>query len=62
MAAFYGKRNREIRSLASSNAQRLRAIGPDVRVKIDPATWFLNDNIDVRPSYYLEDVATEFDI
>ena len=62
MAAFYGKRNREIRSLASSNAQRLRAIGPDVRVKIDPATWFLNDNIDVRPSYYLEDIATEFDI
>jgi hypothetical protein len=48
--------------VASSNAQRLRAIGPDVRVKIDPANWFLNDSSDVRSSYYLEDVATEFDI
>ena len=48
--------------VASSNAQRLRPIGPDIRVKIDPANWFLNDNQDVRSSYYLEDVATEFDI
>ena len=48
--------------VASSNAQRLRAIGLDVRVKIDPSTWFLNDNMDVRSSYYLEDIATEFDI
>lgn len=48
--------------VASSNAQRLRSIGADVRVKIDPANWFLNDNQDVRSSYYLEDVATEFDI
>jgi hypothetical protein len=48
--------------VASSNAQRLRAIGPDVRVKIDPANWFLNDKSDVRSSYYMEDVATEFDI
>ena len=48
--------------VASSNAQRLRPIGADVRVKIDPANWFLNDNQDVRSSYYLEDVATEFDI
>jgi hypothetical protein len=48
--------------VASSKAHRLRAIGPDVRVSIDPATWFLNDNMDVRSSYYLEDIATEFDI
>jgi hypothetical protein len=48
--------------VASSNAQRLRAIGPDVRVKVDPANWFLNDNEDVRSSYSMEDVATEFDI
>jgi len=48
--------------VASSNAQRLRAVGPDVRVKIDPANWFLNDSSDVRSSYYMEDVATEFDI
>ena len=48
--------------VASSNAQRLRAIGPDVRVKIDPANWFLNNNEDIRSSYSMEDVATEFDI
>ena len=48
--------------VASSNAQRLRAIGPDVRVKIDPANWFLNDIEDVRSSYSMEDLATEFDI
>ena len=48
--------------VASSNAQRLRSIGPDVRVKIDPANWFLNDSMDVRSSYSMEDVATEFDI
>jgi len=48
--------------VASSNAQRLRVIGPDVRVKIDPIYWFLNDREDVRSSYSLEDVATEFDI
>tara|TARA_E500000331_G_scaffold197672_1_gene189941 strand:+ start:187 stop:558 length:372 start_codon:yes stop_codon:yes gene_type:complete len=45
--------------VASSNAQRLRAIGPDVRVKVDPANWFLNDNEDVRSSYSMEDVATK---
>lgn len=48
--------------VASSNARRLRAIGPDVRVKIDPANWFLNDSTDVRSSYSMEDFATEFDI
>jgi hypothetical protein len=48
--------------VASSNAQRLRAIGPDVRVKVDPANWFLNESSDVRSSYCMEDVATEFDI
>ena len=31
-------------------------------MKIDPVNWFLNDQQDVRSSYYLEDVATEFDI
>ena len=31
-------------------------------MKVDPANWFLNDKDDVRSSYFLEDVATEFDI
>jgi len=48
--------------LAHSNGQRLKAVGLDIRVKIDPVNWFLNDRTDVRSSYYLEDIATEFDV
>jgi hypothetical protein len=48
--------------VASSNGRRLKAWGVDVRVKIEPETWFLNEEKDVRSSYFLEDVATEFDI
>ena len=29
---------------------------------MDPVHWFLDDKDDVRSSYYLEDVATEFDV
>lgn len=48
--------------IASSGGRRLRADGIDVKNEIDPANWFLNGNEDVRSSYYLEDIATEFDI
>lgn len=48
--------------LASSNGRRLKAEGVDVLVKIKPELWFLNGEADVRSSYYLEDVATEFDV
>lgn len=48
--------------IASAGARRLRAEGIDVKNKISPADWFLNSPSDVRSSYYLEDVATEFDI
>lgn len=48
--------------LASSGAIRLKPEGIHVKNKIDPANWFLNGKEDVRSSYYLEDVATEFDI
>ena len=48
--------------LASSGAIRLKPEGIYVKNKIDPANWFLNGKEDVRSSYYLEDVATEFDI
>jgi hypothetical protein len=48
--------------VASSGAQRLRPEGIHVKAEIDPANWFLNVRADVRSSYYLEDVATEFDI
>lgn len=48
--------------VASSKAQRLRPHAIDVRVKADPVQWFLNDRTDTRSSYYLEDVATEFQV
>jgi len=49
--------------IASSGAKRLRPYGIWVQSKIDsPANWFLNDMDDVRSSYFLEEVATEFDV
>lgn len=48
--------------LVSSQAQRLKPHAIDVRVKVDPVRWFLEDKEDVRSSYYLEDVATEFQV
>jgi len=48
--------------VASSGGLRLRADGINVRNKIKPADWFLNGKDDVRSSYYLEEIATEFDI
>lgn len=48
--------------VASSGARRLRPLSIDVKNTIDAAYWFLNDANDIRSSYYMEDVATEFDI
>lgn len=48
--------------IASSGGRRLKAEGIDVKNEIEPANWFLNDREDVRSSYFLEDIATEFDI
>lgn len=48
--------------VVSSQAQRLKPHAIDVRVKVDPVRWFLEDKDDVRSSYYLEDVATEFQV
>ncbi len=48
--------------VASSGAYRLKPYGINIKAKIDPIYWFLNDKEDVRSSYFLEDVATEFDI
>ena len=41
---------------------RLKPNGIHVKAKIDPPVWFLADKTDVRSSFALEDVATEFDI
>jgi len=48
--------------VASSGAKRLRKYGIWVNSSIDAAAWFLNDKLDVRSSYVLEQCATEFDI
>jgi DUF2075 family protein len=48
--------------LASSGGRRLKPYGVYAKNNIDPRQWFLNNKNDVRSSFYLEDVATEFDI
>ena len=48
--------------VVSSQAERLKPYALDVKTPIDPIHWFLDDSDDVRSSYYLEDVATEFHI
>ena len=48
--------------LASSGALRLKPEGIFVKNDISVENWFLNEKNDVRSSYYLEDVVTEFDI
>lgn len=48
--------------LASSGALRLKPEGFFVKNEISVANWFLNGKDDVRSSYMLEDVVTEFDI
>lgn len=48
--------------LASSGAIRLKPFAINVKNSIDPINWFLNDEKDIRSSYFLEDVATEFDV
>lgn len=48
--------------VVSSQAERLKPHAIDVKSPMDPVHWFLDGKQDVRSSYYLEDVATEFDI
>lgn len=48
--------------IVSSQAQRLKPHAIDVKSPMDPVHWFLDGKEDVRSSYYLEDVATEFDV
>lgn len=48
--------------VVSSQAERLKPHAIDVRVKTDPVKWFLDGKEDTRSSYYLEDVATEFQV
>lgn len=48
--------------VVSSAAYRLRPLAIEVRLKPDPVHWFLAGKEDVRSSYYLEDISTEFEI
>lgn len=48
--------------VVSSQAERLRPHAIDVKSPMDPIHWFLDGKEDVRSSYYMEDVATEFDV
>jgi hypothetical protein len=48
--------------VVSSQAERLKPHGIFVKTPMNPVNWFLEEKDDVRSSYYLEDVATEFDV
>lgn len=48
--------------LASSKAERLKAISINVRYQPDFAHWFLEDESDIRSSNALEDTLTEFKV
>jgi len=48
--------------VVSSEAQRLKPYAIDVKTPVDPVHWFLDGKEDVRSSYYLEDVTTEFQV
>ena len=48
--------------VVSSQAERLKPHAIDVKSPVDPVHWFLDGREDVRSSYYLEDVATEFHV
>lgn len=48
--------------IVSSQAIRLKPYAIDVKSPMDPIHWFLDEKDDIRSSYYLEDVATEFQV
>jgi len=54
--------NKRIGLIASSGGLRLRPYGINTKEEINVPYWFLNDEKDVRSSYYLEIVATEYKI
>jgi schlafen family protein len=48
--------------VVSSQAERLKPHAIDVKSPVDPIHWFLDGKEDVRSSYSLEDVVTEFQV
>ena len=56
------KGSERIGLISSSGARRLRPFSIDVKNEISAPNWFLNNKHDIRSSYFLEEIATEFDI
>lgn len=48
--------------MVSSKAERLRPLAIDVKRPVEVERWFLEDKRNLQSSYYMEDVATEFDV
>jgi DUF2075 family protein len=48
--------------VVSSQALRLKPFAIDVKTPMNHVNWFLDSKDDVRSSFYLEDVATEFHV
>jgi len=48
--------------VVSSQALRLKPFAIDVKTPMNHVNWFLEGKDDVRSSFYLEDVATEFQV
>lgn len=48
--------------VVSSQAYRLKPLAIDVKTQINHVNWFLNGKDDIRSSFFLEDVATEFQV
>ncbi len=48
--------------IVSSQAERLKPHAICVKTPINPINWFLDGKDDVRSSFFLEDVATEFHV
>jgi DUF2075 family protein len=48
--------------VVSSQAYRLKPLALDVKTPINHVNWFLDGKDDIRSSYFLEDVATEFQV
>ncbi len=48
--------------IASSSAKRLAPYSIQMKVKAEPAHWFLNDDEDIRSSNFMEIAASQFDV
>lgn len=48
--------------VVSSQAERLKPYAINVKSPVDPIHWFLDGKEDVRSSFFLEDVVTEFQV